>query len=78
MDMLTGVLIILLLFALRFAIPSHALLENSPAIDQIPAGNCVVSEDQRGIARPQNKLCDIGAFELGSSSTIYLPLITKS
>ena len=41
----------------------------SAVIDQIPAsGGCNgagVGADQRGIARPQNSLCDIGAVETG-------------
>jgi CSLREA domain-containing protein len=46
--------------------PTHALLLNSPAID---AGTCTDStglaivSDQRGIVRPQQVTCDIGAFE---------------
>ena len=39
-----------------------ALLPGSPAIDA--GGNsCPISTDQRGIARPQGRACDIGAFE---------------
>jgi parallel beta-helix repeat protein len=44
---------------------THALLPGSPAIDAVPAGECVVRADQRGQARPQGAGCDIGAFELG-------------
>ena len=44
-------------------IPTHALLTGSPAIDIIPIGNCVLSEDQRGVSRPQSAGCDIGAYE---------------
>lgn len=46
---------------------THALLPGSPAIDG--ASSCTklngsdVLHDQRGIARPQGGLCDIGAFE---------------
>jgi predicted outer membrane repeat protein len=40
----------------------------SVAIDAIPAGNngcgTTVAEDQRGITRPQNFKCDIGAYEV--------------
>jgi hypothetical protein len=41
---------------------THALAENSPAIDIIPAVDCPAT-DQRGVARPQGAACDIGAFE---------------
>lgn len=41
-------------------------LAGSPLLDAIPAAACVpdVTTDQRGIARPQAGLCDIGAVEL--------------
>lgn len=45
---------------------THELLVGSPAID---AGSCTdnagapVTEDQRGISRPQGATCEIGAFE---------------
>ncbi len=42
---------------------TFALLPGSPAIDAIPAGNCVLNTDQRGVDRPQVDGCDIGAFE---------------
>jgi hypothetical protein len=35
----------------------------SPAIDQIPAMDCAIKVDQRGVKRPQGPRCDIGAFE---------------
>jgi predicted outer membrane repeat protein len=43
---------------------THALGEDSVAIDHIPAVDCEVDEDQRGIERPQGDACDVGAFEL--------------
>jgi len=43
---------------------THALLPGSPAIDAIPADECLVGTDQRGISRPQGAACDIGAYEL--------------
>ena len=47
---------------------SFALEDSSPARDQIPQGVFAcggeISDDQRGEARPQNSLCDIGAYEL--------------
>jgi CSLREA domain-containing protein len=58
---------------------THALGLGSPAID---AGNCTdtrgdpVTVDQRGVARPQGKACDIGAFE-GVRTGVYLPLVLK-
>jgi hypothetical protein len=50
---------------------THALLENSVAIDRIPQDNCVdgagepLTEDQRGEPRPAGagSTCDVGAFE---------------
>jgi CSLREA domain-containing protein len=39
---------------------THALLENSPAIDA--GANCPPA-DQRGVTRPQGLACDVGAFE---------------
>lgn len=48
---------------------THALGANSDAIDHIPADGSAgcgttVTTDQRGAARPQNGLCDIGAYEV--------------
>jgi hypothetical protein len=43
---------------------THALGVDSVAIDHIPAIDCEVTEDQRGVARPQGPACDVGAFEL--------------
>jgi hypothetical protein len=42
-----------------------ALLLGSPALNWIPAADCAVAKDQRGVARPQpaNGKCDIGAYE---------------
>jgi hypothetical protein len=45
---------------------THRLLQNSPAIDQIPPEVCHfnnISTDQRGVQRPKGKGCDIGAYE---------------
>ena len=42
---------------------THALRPGSPALDAIPAEDCAVATDQRGIARPRGSGCDIGAFE---------------
>ena len=47
---------------------THALLASSQAIDHIPGGSsgCGTTYivDQRGVARPQNNACDVGAYEL--------------
>ena len=53
---------------------THALMPTSPAID---AGNTSLTQDQRGIARPQGLADDIGAFEL-KSFNLFLPLILSS
>jgi len=56
---------------------THALKSGSPALD---AGFCtdmcgdIVKEDQRGVSRPQGRVCDIGAFE-GQPARVYLPLM---
>ncbi len=46
---------------------THALLPGSPALDAVTVctdwdGNSVAT-DQRGVSRPQNGKCDVGAFE---------------
>lgn len=47
--------------------PTHALQSGSPAIDAGDNITCVSAPinnlDQRGVPRPQNGICDIGAFE---------------
>jgi CSLREA domain-containing protein len=45
---------------------THALLTGSPAIDAGGAAGCPAT-DQRGVARPQNGTCDIGAYEVAAS-----------
>jgi hypothetical protein len=45
-----------------------ALGAGSAAIDQVPAGECLPT-DQRGVPRPQGAACDIGAFEAPPSTT---------
>ena len=52
---------------------THALLPGSPAIDAGRATGCPAT-DQRGVARPQNGTCDIGAYEFDGS----LPTPTPS
>ncbi len=47
-----------------------ALPPNSPAVDRIPTSvnGCAGGVDQRGVARPQGTACDVGAFEVISST----------
>lgn len=40
-----------------------ALLPGSPALDAIPASQCALGTDQRGVLRPYGAGCDIGAYE---------------
>jgi len=46
-----------------------ALVEDSPALDAVPVAACKdtsgqpLATDQRGVSRPQGRVCDIGAFE---------------
>ena len=53
--------------------PTHALLNDSPAIDAANP-NAGVLVDQRGVARPQRNGFDIGAFE--ASLQVPIPVIT--
>jgi len=48
---------------------THALLTGSPAIDAGDLATCA-STDQRGVARPQGAVCDIGAYEGSTVQTI--------
>jgi CSLREA domain-containing protein len=45
---------------------THALLDGSPAIDHAQTLAGCPPTDQRGVTRPQNGQCDIGAYEVGS------------
>jgi hypothetical protein len=57
---------------------THLPLAGNPAIDAIPAALCAFSEDQRGMARPVNALCDIGAVEVSAQNMIlFLPLVRR-
>jgi len=59
---------------------THALHFASPAINHIPFGTngcgTTLTQDQRGVARPFNGLCDIGAFET-TNINLFLPLIMR-
>ena len=56
---------------------THALMIDSPAINAGNSATCLAT-DQRGIARPVDGTCDIGAYE-GSLSflSLFFPFITK-
>jgi len=57
--------------------PTHALLPGSPAINAGDNTGCPAT-DQRGIARPQELICDIGSFERALGSyRVYLSLVRK-
>ena len=48
--------------------PTHLLQASSPALEAIPLANCILSSDQRGVARPQGPNCDMGAVEMQTFS----------
>jgi predicted outer membrane repeat protein len=53
---------------------THRLLSGSPAIDVIPLDRCPVTADQRGVARPQQAACDMGAYE-AEPIRLYFPFV---
>jgi hypothetical protein len=57
---------------------THALMDNSPAIDAAGSATCPAT-DQRGVARPQGQGCDIGAYEAERTTVqyLYLPMTQK-
>ena len=67
------------------AVPAFAPLQaGSPAID---AGNpgpvsdvafpACRTRDQRGVSRPKEGRCDIGAYEVGDDTYLYLPVVMR-
>ena len=59
---------------------THTLVAGSPALDAIPSADpaCgLLPDDQRGVARPQEAGCDIGAFERQIFTT-FLPIIMNN
>ena len=48
---------------------THAPSPDSPAVNAIPAGECIVDTDQRGLPRPYGAGCDIGAVELQANES---------
>jgi CSLREA domain-containing protein len=51
-----------------------ALRDGSPAIEAVPAADCAVAVDERGVTRPQGTDCDIGAFEKRSVDMVFFTL----
>ncbi len=59
------------------------LLPGSPAVDAVPLDQCTLADgvtpltvDQRGVARPQGKACDMGAYE-GIFYASFFPLVGR-
>jgi hypothetical protein len=48
----------------------------SPAYNKGDNATCE-AKDQRGVNRPQDSACDIGAFELIGGTSIFLPMVIK-
>ncbi|MEM7124821.1 MAG: LamG-like jellyroll fold domain-containing protein [Chloroflexota bacterium] len=61
------------------ATQTYALRSGSPALDAIPNGEneCggLISMDQRGVTRPQNGACDIGAYEFDGTISNAAPVL---
>ena len=57
---------------------NHSPAAGSPALDQIPAGNCQLTTDQRGLSRPFNTNCDKGAVESHAETTPISPSLLIS
>lgn len=59
---------------------TNALLAGSPAIDKIPFGSngcgTAITTDQRGVPRPSNGKCDMGAYEANSNFVNPTPTAT--
>lgn len=56
--------------------PTHTLLGGSPAIDGGSNAGCP-AVDQRGVARPQRGVCDIGAVEF-NDRVLFTPLLYRN
>jgi predicted outer membrane repeat protein len=55
---------------------THHILPGNAALNSIPAAQCQVAIDQRGIARPQDGACESGALEY-TPMAVYLPLVRR-
>lgn len=47
----------------------------SPAVDRVPFDDCVWSEDQRLLIRPQGTGCEAGSVEIESATDVIAPVI---
>jgi hypothetical protein len=62
---------------------THALLPGSPGLNAgnpvAPGsvGNACETADQRGVARPQDGICDIGAYEFNLLERLFLPFVKR-
>ena len=57
---------------------TYALLEGSTAIDFADNSRCPAT-DQRDVSRPQGRGCDVGSFELETTTfTLHLPVIKRN
>ena len=58
---------------------THALTLPSDAYNGVSdPQSCSIADDQRGVSRPQGPLCDIGAFELESSTVNIVKIAAPS
>jgi len=55
---------------------TQAIPIESPATNHGDNATCEAT-DQRGVSRPQNGTCDIGAYELTGGTSVYLPMVIK-
>jgi hypothetical protein len=56
---------------------THPPAPDSPVIDHIPAGQCSIPVDQRGVERPSGSACDSGAVE-GTVYQTFLSLTQRN
>jgi len=56
--------------------PTNALLPGSPAINASANTGCPAT-DRRGVTRPQAVICDIGAYEVMFTETLFLPVVPR-
>ncbi len=54
---------------------THLPMPHSPALNHIPPARCI-ADDQRGMLRPQNGACDVGAVEM-PFRRVYAPIARR-